>query len=122
VELAGNAQGLVEQTVRPYIRGPVPENVLRRFGEDAAKIPRAFLEKTLDLVRSTSFLERLDAIHIPVLIVTGSGDSLHSAAHAAVLASLPQARSETLDCGGEIPMELPAELADLITRFVARLG
>jgi len=121
VELAGNAQALVDHTVRPYILAPVPEPVLRRFGEDAAKIPRAFLEKTKDLVVSTSFIERVGAIHAPVLVVTGSRDPLHSAAAAALSGSLPHARIETLDCGGEIPMELPAELADLIMRFVEGL-
>jgi pimeloyl-ACP methyl ester carboxylesterase len=122
VEFAGNARALVDKTVRPYIHAPVSESVLRRFGEDAAKIPRVFLEKTMDLVKSTSFVERLDAIQMPVLIVTGSRDPLHSAAAAEVSASFPHARIETLDCGGEIPMEMPSELADLIGRFVEALG
>jgi pimeloyl-ACP methyl ester carboxylesterase len=121
VEFAGDAQALVDKTVRPYIHAPVPESVLRRFGEDAAKIPRVFLEKTMDLVKSTSFIERLDAIHMPVLIVTGSRDPLHSAAAAAVSASFPHARIETLDCGGEIPMEMPSELASLTKSFLAGL-
>jgi pimeloyl-ACP methyl ester carboxylesterase len=121
VEFAGNAQELVDQTVRPYLHTPVPEPVLRRFGEDAAKIPRAFLEKTRDLVTSTSFIDRLGAIHIPVLIVTASRDPLHSAGAAAVSASFPHARVETLDCGGEIPMEMPAEFASLTKSFLAGL-
>jgi pimeloyl-ACP methyl ester carboxylesterase len=122
VEFAGNAQELVDHTVRPYIHASVPDRVLKRFGEDAAKIPRVFLEKTLHLVASTSFIERLGAIHTPVLIVTGSRDPLHSAAAAAVSGSLPHARIESLDCGGEIPMEMPAELAHLIMRLIEGLG
>jgi non-heme chloroperoxidase len=122
VEFAGNAQKLVDQTLRPYIHAPVPDRVLKRFGEDAAKIPRVFLEKTLHLVASTSFIERLGVTHTPVLIVTGSRDPLHSAAAAAVSASFPHARIETLDCSGEIPMEMPEELAALIVRFVEGLG
>jgi hypothetical protein len=34
---------------------------------------------------------------------------------------LPQARVETIDCGSEIPMEAPGELAALIMEFVSAL-
>ena len=38
-----------------------------------------------------------------------------------ILASLPNARVRVLDCGPEIPMELPAELANVIEQFLAGL-
>lgn len=120
VELAGNPQAFVDTTITPYLRRPVPEHVLRRFGENAAKIPRAYLERTLNLVSSTSFIERLDSVRLPALVVSSAQDPVHST-ESDIVASLPNARLEILDSGPEIPMELPAELAHLIEEFVAEL-
>jgi 3-oxoadipate enol-lactonase len=120
VGLAGDAQAFVDTTVTPYLRRPVPEPVLRRFGENAAKIPRAYLERTLNLVSSTSFIERLGSVRTPTLVVSSSGDPVHSTERD-IVASLPNARLEILHCGLEIPMELPVDLAHLIEKFVAEL-
>ena len=121
VGLAGNPQGFIDTTVTPYLRRPVPAHVLRRFGENAAKIPRTYLEWTLNLVGSTSFIERLDSVRIPALVVSSAQDPVHST-ESDIVASLPNARLEILDAGPEIPMELPAELAHLIEKFVAELS
>jgi pimeloyl-ACP methyl ester carboxylesterase len=120
VELAGDAQGFVDTTVVPYLRRPVPADVLQRFGESAARIPRAYLERTLTLVSTTSFIERLGSVRVPVLVVSSARDPVHSTKRD-IVASLPEARLEILDCGPEIPMELPVELAHLIEKFVAEL-
>jgi pimeloyl-ACP methyl ester carboxylesterase len=120
VELAGDAQSFIDRTLNPYLRRPVPEHVLRRFGEDAAKIPRTYLERTLNLVSSTSFIEQMGSVQVPVLVVSSSLDPVHSTERD-IVSSLPHARLEVLDCGPEIPMELPAKLAHLIEEFVADL-
>jgi pimeloyl-ACP methyl ester carboxylesterase len=120
VGLAGDAQAFIDTVLTPYLRRPVPEHVLRRFGEDAAKIPRTYLERTLNLVSSTSFIDRLGSVRVPVLVVSSAGDPLHSTERD-IVDSLPNARLEILDCGLEIPMELPTELAHLIEEFVAEL-
>jgi pimeloyl-ACP methyl ester carboxylesterase len=91
------------------------------LGENAAKIPRAYLERTLTLVSSTSFIERLHSVRIPALVISSAEDPVHST-ESDVVASLPNARLEILDSGPEIPMELPAELAHLIEEFVAELS
>jgi pimeloyl-ACP methyl ester carboxylesterase len=118
--LAGDAQALIDTTVAPYLLRPVPQEVLRRFGEHAAKIPRRFLERTLDLVSSTSFVEHLGSVRIPTLVVGSAGDPVHPT-EMGILGSFPDARLQVLDCSPEIPMELPSELAHLIGRFVAEL-
>ncbi|MEO8323288.1 MAG: alpha/beta hydrolase [Actinomycetota bacterium] len=120
VGLAGDPQAFIDTTVTPYLRRPVPEHVLRRFGQDAAKIPRAYLEWTLNLVSSTSFIEQLGSVRTPVLVVSSERDPVHSTERD-IVASLPNARLEILDCGPEIPMELPVELAHVIEKFVAEL-
>jgi pimeloyl-ACP methyl ester carboxylesterase len=121
VGLAGNPQQFVDTTITPFLRRPVPEHVLRRFGENAARIPRAYLERTLELVSSTSFIERLDSVRIPALVVSSDQDPVHST-ESDIIALLPNARLEILDSGPEIPMELPAELAHLIEEFAAALS
>lgn len=70
---------------------------------------------------TTSFIERLNSVRVPVLVVASAHDQLHSPETDAVVASLADARLETLECGPEIPMEVPAELALLIEKFVAGL-
>jgi pimeloyl-ACP methyl ester carboxylesterase len=121
IGLAGNAQAFIDTTIAPYLRRPVPEHVLGRFGENAAKIPRAYLERTLNLVSSTSFIERLRSLRIPTLVVSSAQDPVHST-ESDIVASLPNARLEIVDSGPEIPMELPAELAHLIEKFLAELS
>lgn len=120
VGLAGDAQAFVDAIV-PYLHRTVPEHVLQRYGEDWAKIPPAYLERTLNLVASTSFIERLASVLVHTLVVAGGRDPLHSEMRDAVIASLPNAHLEILDCGAEIPLEAPAELARLIQKFVAEL-
>lgn len=121
--LAGDGQAFVETTVTPYIHRPVPQDVLRRFGENAAKISRADLERTLNLTTATSFIERLGSVRVPALVVAGARDPLLPRELAeGVVASLPNARLEMLDCGHEIPVELPAELAHLIDKFLLSLA
>ena len=120
VTLVGDGQAILDKGVVPYIHRPVPEHVLRRFAENWAKIPRAYLEGTLKLVES-SFSERVRSVRVPALVVAGARDPLHSAMARDVVAALPRARLETLDCGAEIPMEMPGELAHLIEQFVSDL-
>ena len=117
IELVGNARAFVETTIRPYLRHDVPEGVLTRFGEDAARIPRAYLEQTMNLVSSTSFIDDLGVIRVPTLIVSSSGDPIHST-ESDIMASVPYAQREVIDSGPEIPMEKPQDLARLIERFV----
>jgi pimeloyl-ACP methyl ester carboxylesterase len=83
-------------------------------------VTRAALEGTLDAV-APSFMDRVGAIAIPTLVVGGSGDPMFGPEllETAVVAPLADARLELLDCGHEIPIEAPQELAALIAAFLA---
>jgi pimeloyl-ACP methyl ester carboxylesterase len=117
-DLAGDGPGLLEATVRPFLRRPVPEAVLGRFARDAARIPRSYLEGTMALLSETSFADRLGAPEIPVLVASSAADALHPTARD-LPASFPTARLEVFDAGSEIPMEQPAALARAIDRFLS---
>ncbi len=119
----GDPVGLA-QVAEPFMTRPVEPAVMQRFGEDAATIGRAALEGTLNAVMTTSFTDRLASITAPTLVIAGGGDAMFppDALRAAVVAPLAQARLEIIDCGHEIPIEAPRELAALIDAFLADLG
>jgi pimeloyl-ACP methyl ester carboxylesterase len=112
------------QVPGPYMTRPVEPEVIERFGRDAATVGRGALEGTLDAVMTTSFTDRLSSIAMPTLVIGGSGDPMFGpdALRAAVVAPLAGARLALIDCGHEIPIEAPRELAALIEAFLAGLG
>ncbi len=121
VRLAGDGDALVEDSVKRFLRAPVPDEVLQRFARNAAKIPQFYLQRTLDLVEKTSFIERLGAVQIPVLVASSDDDAVHSTERD-ILTSFPQARRETVRSGAEIPMEQPSEFARVLEKFLGELG
>jgi pimeloyl-ACP methyl ester carboxylesterase len=116
----GDGVRLAEVPV-PFMTQPVSPSVMERFGADAATISRAALEGTLNAVMATSFTPTSTA---PSLVVGGSGDPMFppDMLRAAVVPPLRGARLALIDCGHEVPIEAPRELAALIEEFVAGLG
>jgi len=112
------------QVAEPFMTRPVEPELMERFGQDAATIGRAALEGTLNAVMTTSFADQLASITAPTLVIAGSGDAMFSpdALRAAVVAPLAHAQLEIIDCGHEIPIEAPRELAALIDAFLTDLG
>jgi non-heme chloroperoxidase len=108
----------------PFMTRPVESERLERFGRDAATIERAALEGTLNAVMTTSFVDRLASITTPSLVIGGAGDSMFppDVLRAAVVPPLAGARLALIDCGHEIPIEAPHELAALIEAFLAGVG
>ncbi len=109
--------------VKQYATLPVPPELLERCGQDAARVPLAALQGTMELVTSTSFTDRLTDLAVPTLVVGGRHDQIFSpeALAEAVAAPLPGARLEILDCGHEISVEQPRQLARLIEAFATEL-
>ena len=112
------------QVAEPFMTRPVEPELMERFGQDAATIGRAALEGTLNAVMTTSFADQLASITAPTLVIAGSGDAMFppDALRAAVVGPLANAQLEIIDCGHEIPIEAPRELAALIDAFLADLG
>jgi pimeloyl-ACP methyl ester carboxylesterase len=108
------------QLPEPFMTRPVAPEVIERFGQDAATVGRAALEGTLNAVMTTSFTDRLGSLRTPSLVIGGSGDPMFSPdfLRAAVVPPLPDARLALVDCGHEVPIEAPSELAALIEDFV----
>jgi pimeloyl-ACP methyl ester carboxylesterase len=117
---AGDPRAMME-LVEPFMTRPVASDALERFGRDAARVPRAALEGTLLACLTTSFVDRLRSLTMPTLVVGGLNDPIFSpeALRDGVLEALPGARLALLDCGHEIPLEAPRELAAVIEGFLA---
>ena len=111
------------QVAEPFMTRPVEPELMERFGRDAATVGRAALAGTLDAACATSFTDRLASLTTPTLVVGGSGDPMFppDALRAAVVAPLAGARLALVDCGHEVPIEAPRELAALIEAFLAGL-
>lgn len=121
VELAGDGDALVEDSIKRFLRAPVPDAVLRRASQAASKIPRIYLERTMELVERTSFAERLGQVQMPVLVVSSEDDPVHKTERE-ILMSFPQARTRTMKSGSEIPMEQPTGLARALQEFLTELA
>jgi pimeloyl-ACP methyl ester carboxylesterase len=108
------------QLPEPYMTRPVAPELIDRFAVDAATIGRPALAGTLQAVMTTSFADRLSSIAAPSLVIGGAGDPMFTPdlLRTAVVAPLAGARLELIDCGHEIPIEAPRELAALIEDFV----
>jgi pimeloyl-ACP methyl ester carboxylesterase len=115
----GDAARMAE-VPEPFMTQPVEPVLMERFGHDAATIDRPALEGTLDAVMQSSFVEQLASITAPSLVIGGSGDQMFppDTLRTAVVPPLAGARLELIDCGHEIPLEAPRELAALIEDFV----
>ena len=63
-----------------------------------------------------SFVDRLESVPVPTLVVGGVHDPILTPAvlRDSVVAPLAKARLALLDCNHEIPIEKPLELAGLI--------
>jgi non-heme chloroperoxidase len=107
-----------------YASQPVSEEVLNRCGVDAARVPLAALRATIELVTGTSFADCLAGMTVSTVVVGGRDDAIFTpeALTEGVVAPVRGARLELLDCGHEIPIERPRELAAVIDGFASDLA
>jgi pimeloyl-ACP methyl ester carboxylesterase len=82
------------------------------------------LEGTWRMFNEDSIVEEVKQTRVPTLVIAPTADPLMSPAYfrQGILALIPGARLALLNCGHEIPIELPLETAGLIEAFLAGLG
>lgn len=113
-----------EPWLRQFTRDPLSADITQEYFEAVTGTPERSLAETLDMCRQQGqFMDRLKAITAPTLVVGGTHDPMlpPPVLRQAVVDALPRARLATLECGHEIPLEKPEELAGLITAFLAGL-
>jgi 3-oxoadipate enol-lactonase len=119
----GDASALAAVTEQ-YADLPIPAEVLGRIGDAAARVPLEALTGTLGTCLTSSFVEALGAVQVPTLVVGGKRDSIFSpdVLRGGVVETLSSARLAQLECGHEIPVEAPVELAAVVEGFLAGLN
>ena len=120
VELAGDGDALVKDSIERFLKRPVPQRSLDRIAAEAAKIPRSYLEGTLRLVGTTSFIDRLGSAEIPVLLLSTADDEIH-VTERDIHGSFPRAQRITIESGSEIPLEQPKRFAEAVQTFLAAI-
>jgi len=86
----GNAVAMAE-IPRMYASQPIAEDVLSRCGADAARVPLVALRGTIELVSTTSFVDRLTGLTVPTLVVGGRNDVIFTPRLSRRAWSLPSA-------------------------------
>ena len=115
---AGNDDRLLD-IVRDCSTRPIPPHVMQAAGRDAARVSETVLRENdrprcYRLVHPPS--RRLADPHARRRRPPGLAPP--DVMRDGVAGPLARARLELLDCGHEIPIELPHELAEIVTRFV----
>jgi pimeloyl-ACP methyl ester carboxylesterase len=118
----GNGPALAAITER-YASRPISSEILESIARDAEGIPAPALSGLLEECLRVSFAESMHAAQMPSLVVGGVQDQIFGPdmLRLTVVDGLPHARLALLDCGHEIPVELPRELAAIIEAFLAGL-
>lgn len=102
---------------------PVPHEVSEHWAEEGSKLPSFVLDETLKMSFGMPFdkdLARVDTLP-PTLVVAGSEDPFFSPEflRESLVAHVPGSRLLLRECGHEIPLELPRELAGMTEAFIA---
>ena len=120
---AGDADRLAE-IVSSCATQPIPAEVLAAVGRSAARVSESVLRETMDLCAGTSFSDQVAGSAVPTLVLGGSGDWLFTPdlLREGVVEPLADARLDILDCGHEIPLEAPLELARRVSQFLPQLS
>ena len=120
---AGNAEAMKE-LVRSFLTGPVDEAALDRFSREAARASLPGLQGSLRTTLDTDFSGELSSLDVPTLVVAGGRDEFFTVEllRDTIASKIRGARMAVVDCGHEIPLERPRELAALIEAFLAGLG
>jgi pimeloyl-ACP methyl ester carboxylesterase len=110
--------------LRAWTKEPLPPDVVDRYFHDVTRTSQVTLGSTLDMYIHGAFMDRLQSIKTPTLVVAGKHDPILSPAllGEAVVAPISGARLVLLDCAHEIPVEQPQMLAALLEAFVAGMS
>jgi pimeloyl-ACP methyl ester carboxylesterase len=122
VACAGDREAL-GQLISQFVAEPAPTAAFHRFLDDAVMVSARALDETLVACLRTSFDVDPRVLSMPVLVIGGRRDPIFPPAGlaTAMRAALPHARTVFVDCGHEIPLERPQQLAALVEAFVAGL-
>jgi pimeloyl-ACP methyl ester carboxylesterase len=112
---------LFRDWIRAFSKEALPPAVVERYFNDVSRTPQETLAYTLDMCTHGAFMDRVQSIKTPTLVLAGKHDQILSPAllRETVVTPISGARLVVLDCGHEIPVEQPHLLAALLEAFIA---
>jgi 3-oxoadipate enol-lactonase/4-carboxymuconolactone decarboxylase len=115
---------LFEEWLRPWTKEPLDSDIVDRYFYDVTRTSQISLGATLDMCIHGGFMDRLQSIKAPTLVIGGRHDPILTPATLcdAVVTPIAGARFAVLDCGHEVPVEQPQILAALLEAFLAGLS
>jgi pimeloyl-ACP methyl ester carboxylesterase len=120
--LSGSVPGMV-QAFKMLITAPVSDVVVNGWAERAARIPAHVLASSMRAFARTDFEKQLDnsGRTPPMLVIAGAKDPIYPGDKigARVSRETPNASFRLLDCGHDVPNELPYETALMVDGFLA---
>jgi len=107
-----------------FTRNGLPEDILDDCFAAVRGTPEFSLRETLRMCAQPGFAEQLSLVKIPTLAIGGLHDPLLTPDYVRreVVAKIPEARFQLLDCGHTIPLEMPRETAALMEAFLSGLA
>jgi pimeloyl-ACP methyl ester carboxylesterase len=110
--------------IRQFTKNELAPEILNDYFAALASTPEHSLRESFRMCSRPGFTERLSDTQARTLVVAGRHDPLLTPAYLRdeVVSKIPSARIALLDCGHEIPLEMPVETAAIIESFVAALG
>ena len=106
-----------------FTRNPLAPEILDAYFADLSSTPEHTLRETFNMCRTGEFVNALSATRAATLVVCGVHDPVlpPQLVRKEIIERIPFARLALLDCGHEIPLEKPLEMAALIEAFLAGL-
>jgi pimeloyl-ACP methyl ester carboxylesterase len=115
---------LFEEWLRAWTKDPLDSDIVDRYFYDVTRTSQITLGATLDMAIHGAFMDRLQSITAPTLVIGGRYDPILTPAtlRDAVVTPIARARFAVLECGHEVPVEQPQILGALLEAFLAGLS
>ena len=113
-----------ENFIGRFTKNQLSADTLDDYDSSLQTTPERSLRESFRMCTHPGFTDRLNATRARTLVVAGAHDPLLPPDYLReeILRKIPAARLAVLDCGHEIPVELPRETGALIEAFVSGLG
>ncbi|HTS31590.1 MAG TPA: alpha/beta hydrolase [Bryobacteraceae bacterium] len=107
-----------------FTRNGLPQDILDDCFAAVQCTPEFSLRETLRMCAQAGFAEKLSLVKIPTVVIGGLHDPILTPDYVRqeVVAKIPGARFAVLDCGHNIPLEMPRETAAVVEGFLAGLA
>ena len=107
-----------------FTKARLSEDELDECYSAVQSTPEYSLRETLRMCGEEGFEDRLAAAHVPAVVIAGLHDPLMTPEYLRreIVHKVPGARMALLDCGHNLPLEMPIAVAAVIEAFVAGLA